>query len=170
MKRVTVMDATFEVPDGATGWVIKRHAMANGVTLKPWWELQGVNANGSNFVIGDFDVPWQDVFQVFEKPRPTSGRPAHWHGLPRGHMDMLGVCDSLGNLVAHIVERSDEHYNWRLVSVSPDLLAFAQAVLRGIEDGLITVKPEGGGVLRLALRREIDAVAVALPEQYGEGQ
>ena len=67
-----VIEQTVMVPDNANGAEIKQYAIKAGVPISESWQLQGHNANGSNTIINDHDVPWQDTFSVFEvHHRPT---------------------------------------------------------------------------------------------------
>ena len=55
-----------KVPDQSTGKEIKQCAMNQGAPIGANWQLQGHNANGSSRVIGDGEIPWQDVFDVVD--------------------------------------------------------------------------------------------------------
>lgn len=46
-----------------------------------------------------------------------------WEPLPRGAFDMLTVADEAGTPIAHVAERSEEHFNWRLIAAAPELYA-----------------------------------------------
>lgn len=54
------------VPPRADGLAIKRAAKSAGLGVELWHQLQGHNANGSNSIIGDRDIPWQNDFTVIE--------------------------------------------------------------------------------------------------------
>ena len=47
----------------ATGREIKQRAMDIGIPIKIDYQLLGYNANGTNSVIGNNDIPWQEVFE-----------------------------------------------------------------------------------------------------------
>lgn len=54
------------VSDEATGGEIKREAKRQGLTCEEHWQLQGHNANGANFVIGEDDVTGHHDFTLID--------------------------------------------------------------------------------------------------------
>ena len=59
-----------------------------------------------------------------ESPEDRKARhtPGPWHRLPRGHMDMLGICDADGVFIAHVAEHSEEFSHADLIAAAPELL------------------------------------------------
>ena len=59
-----IQSVNIRIPSHAPGSLVKETAIKAGLPIEREWQLQGHNANGSNRVIGDSDVPWQSVFTV----------------------------------------------------------------------------------------------------------